>query len=156
MTRSSTILSRLPGGIPTAWVVLGAPFIAIFFVSAYVLTNKHKSIHESRTMVARAALLFEDRDDGSVTVLRSRDRSVLEVMPPDSNAFVRVLLSGLVRERRREGQADREKPFVLVRWSTGAITLDDSATHHAIELNSFGPTNASSFSRLLDEATAPN
>ena len=102
------------------------------------------------TPVRIADLVMQDHDDGSVSVFRAQDHALVTTLPPATNAFVRVVLSGLVRERRREDMGSPAIPFRLTRWSDGRLTLDDAATHKLIELNAFGPDNAGAFERLLD------
>ena len=77
-------------------------------------------------------------------------------MRPATNAFLRVMLAGLVRERRREGEGAPSRPFHLTRWSDGRLTIDDIATHKLIELNAFGPSNSGVFARLLDLNRPPH
>ena len=143
----------LPGGVPVSWVVLGIPAVAIVLVALLVLGKAPagKSIAPS-TRVATAALVFADRSDGSVEVRRQSDQAVVARLAPATNAFVRVMLAGLVRERRREGQGDPARPFTVTRWSDGRLTLDDTATGRLIELASFGPDNRRAFESLLDAA----
>jgi putative photosynthetic complex assembly protein len=42
-----------------------------------------------------------------------------------------------------------EAPFELIAQADGRLTLHDPATGKRVELESFGPTNAANFSRLL-------
>ncbi len=102
------------------------------------------------TLVRSADLVMQDRDDGSVAVLRADDRGLVDVIPPATNGFLRVLLTGLVRERRREGIGAPSVPFHLTQWSDGRLTIDDTATRKLIELDAFGPDNVAAFARLLD------
>ena len=71
-------------------------------------------------------------------------------MPHDTNGFLRTVLAGLVRERRRENAGDPATPFRITRWSDGRLTVDDTATGKLIELEAFGHTNEDAFARLLD------
>ena len=98
---------------------------------------------------------MQDREDSSIAVMRASDHTLVDVVPPASNGFLRVLLAGLVRERRREGLGAPSIPFHLTRWSDGRLTIDDTATHRLIELQAFGPSNAGAFERLLDLSALP-
>ena len=71
-------------------------------------------------------------------------------VPPETNGFLRTLLAGLVRERRREDMGGPATPFRITRWADGRLTVDDTATGRLIELEAFGHTNADAFARLLD------
>lgn len=98
-------------------------------------------------------LRFEDRADGAVIVLAEPGRQLVEVLPPDSNGFVRGVLRSLVRERKRESMGD-EVPFRLTRWADGRMTLEDPATGQHIGLEAFGHTNFAVFARMLQAGKA--
>ncbi len=145
---------RLPGGIPIPVAVIGLPVLGIVLVLA-LRTNAPGSDHPEAKPIRTADLVLQDHDDGSISVFRAGDRHLVDTVQPASNAFLRVVLAGLVRERRREGQGAPTLPFHLTRWSDRRLTIDDSATHRLIELNAFGPDNSGAFSRLLDLASPP-
>jgi|SRR5579883_447459 len=99
----------------------------------------------SRAVLTRT-LRFLDRDDGAVIVCEAG--RIVDVLPPQSNGFVRSVLRGLARERRLEHlQAPPE--FRLTRWADGRLSLDDPATARHIDLEVFGPTNAQAFAQIL-------
>ena len=104
--------------------------------------------------VRTADLVAQDHDDGSITLREAGTGQVVDTVPPATNGFLRSVLSGLVRERRRERIGAESIPFHLTRWSDGRLTLDDVATGRLIELEAFGQTNEAAFARLL-EATPP-
>lgn len=101
------------------------------------------------TPVRTADLLMQDHDDGSITVTQAPTGVFVATVPPSTNGFLRVVLAGLVRERRREDQGSPAIPFRLTRWSDGRLTIDDTATGRLIELEAFGPTNEAAFANLL-------
>lgn len=103
--------------------------------------------------VASRELRFEDRDDGSLAVIDAQSRGPVAVLPPASNGFMRGVLRGLARERRR-ASVGAEPPFRLTRWADGRLSLEDPATGQRINLEVFGPTNAAAFARLLGDAGA--
>ena len=107
------------------------------------------------TPVRSAELLMQDRIDGAITVTEADTGRLVETVPPASNGFLRVVLAGLVRERRREDMGAPSLPFRLTRWSDGRLTLDDAATGKLIELEAFGKTNEDAFARLLDLSPPP-
>ena len=102
-----------------------------------------------------ADVIMQDRDDGSIDVLQAGTGRLVETVPPATNGFLRVLLAGLVRERRREDIGAPTRPFRLTRWSDGRLTLDDAATGKLIELEAFGRSNEAAFGRLLDLSPPP-
>ena len=99
--------------------------------------------------VETRAIRFVDRADGGVDIVDIADGSLAGRIAPGSlNGFVRGVMRGLARDRHlaRVGSA---APFVLTRYSDGALTLDDPSTARHIELGSFGPTNRAAFRALL-------
>lgn len=146
---------RLPGGIPIPLAVIGLPVAAILCIAIATRLSAADGMSPAATPLRVADLVMQDRDDGSIAVLQADDGHLVEVVPPASNGFLRVLLTGLVRERRREGVGVPSLPFHLTRWSDGRLTIDDIATHKLIELNAFGPDNAGAFARLLDLSRPP-
>jgi putative photosynthetic complex assembly protein len=93
-------------------------------------------------------LRFEDRSDGGVAVYESRTGQSVTVIAPGTNGFLRSVLRGLARERKRQ-EIGAEPPFRLTRWSDGRLSLDDPATGRHIDLEAFGPDNSGVFVRLL-------
>ena len=104
--------------------------------------------------VRTADLLMIDQPDGSIVVTTPGGQPITTI-ERDTNAFVRVVLSGLVQERRREGEGSPTIPFHLTRWSDGRLTVDDVAPGKLIELEAFGHTNEEAFARLLDLSPQP-
>ena len=96
---------------------------------------------------------FEDRPNGSIVVLDARDNRVVETVAPESNGFLRGTMRGLARERKRQGVGP-ELPFVLVGRADGRLTLQDPGTGRRVDLESFGPTNAAVFAKLMAEPAA--
>ncbi len=102
------------------------------------------------TPVRTADLVMQDHDDGTITVTQAGTGRVIDTVPRNTNGFLRVVLTGLVRERRREETGTPGTSFHLTRWSDGRLTIDDTATGKLIELEAFGHTNEDAFGRLLD------
>lgn len=96
---------------------------------------------------AERALRFEDRPDGAIAVIDAGSgQELIEIR--GEQGFVRGSLRALTRERKmRDLGSDR--PFELIAQADGRLTLHDPATGKRVELESFGPTNAANFSRLL-------
>ncbi|NVO16858.1 MAG: hypothetical protein HXX10_22770 [Rhodoplanes sp.] len=102
----------------------------------------------SATAVASRGLRFVDQADGTVAVLDAADARVIEVIASGQENFVRGVLRGFARERRRQ-DIGAEPPFLLTGWTDGRLSLDDASTGRHVELSAFGQTNAESFGRLL-------
>ena len=107
------------------------------------------------TVVRSADLVMQDHPDGSITVTQAGSGAFIATLPPATNGFLRALMQGLVRERRREDIGSPAIPFHLTRWSDGRLTIDDIATGRLIELEAFGHTNEDAFARLLDLSPPP-
>ena len=113
-------------------------------------TARHGGEPPAAAVLRSADLVMQDHDDGSITVTEAGTGAMVATVPPATNGFLRALLSGLVRERRREDMGSPAIPFRLVRWSDGRLTVNDTATGRLIELEAFGHTNEGAFARLLD------
>ncbi len=103
---------------------------------------------ESRPIVT-ALLAFEDRPDGSVAVFEVNEGSERARYAPGDGGFVRGVLRGLARERKRQG-LDHRTPFELTRWEDGRLSLSDLATGRRVEIDAFGPDNVRPFLALLE------
>lgn len=93
------------------------------------------------------ALRFEDRPDGSVAVIDHARGTELDRVQGEAG-FLRGSLRALARERQRRGLGPQE-PFQLTARADGRLTLSDPATGERVDLESFGPTNAAVYARLL-------
>jgi putative photosynthetic complex assembly protein len=102
---------------------------------------------ETAAVVDVQEFVVEDRD-GSVVIRDAADETLIAVLPPGTNGFIRSVLRGFARDRRMHGVGE-EPPFVLTRWSDGRLTLDDPTTGREVYLEAFGPTNAQAFARLM-------
>lgn len=92
-------------------------------------------------------LRFDDRADGAVTGI-DRSGQVVVVIEPGTNGFVRGVLRGLARERKRQ-EIGAQPPFVLTRWSDGRMTVSDPSTGRNVDLGAFGPSNWAAFAGML-------
>jgi putative photosynthetic complex assembly protein len=115
---------------------------------------RHAGEPPSATPVQSAELLMADNPDGSITVTQAGSGKPVATVPPNTNGFLRVVLAGMVRERRLDGMGSPTIPFRITRWSDGRLTVDDDATGKLIELAAFGHTNEGAFAQLLADATA--
>jgi putative photosynthetic complex assembly protein len=104
-------------------------------------------------VVQSRELRFEDRPDGGVAVYEADTGRTVDVLPPGTNGFVRGVMRGFARWRRRE-DVGSQPPFLLTRWSDGRLSIEDVATHERIELVAFGSTNFAAFARLLNDRSA--
>jgi putative photosynthetic complex assembly protein len=101
----------------------------------------------------KRSLRFEDRPNGDVAVVDPETQ--LEVSRfQGEQGFVRGTLRTLSRERMRRG-IGAGPAFELVGHTDGRLTLQDPATGIRIDLESFGPTNMSSFAHLQNTTPYP-
>jgi putative photosynthetic complex assembly protein len=138
----------VPGG-----ALIGAALLVATSIAAAALMRPHTEVSaanvaQSATAVESRRLHFVDRADGAVLVLDAANRSVVDVVAPGGDGFVRGLMRGMARERRLRGLG-AQTPFTLTRWSDGRLTLDDPATGRWVALNAFGATNVDAFARFL-------
>ena len=98
--------------------------------------------------LASRDLRFEDRKDGSIAVFNAGDGSVVEVLAPGTNGFIRATLRGLARERKLE-EIGQGPPFRLTAYADGRLTLEDIGTGRRIDLEAFGHTNLQAFTHFL-------
>ncbi len=105
-------------------------------------------------VVSTLDLRFADREDGAVVATAASDGRIVAVFAPGTNGFVRGVMRGLARERRRDG-IGAEPPFRLIRWTDGRMSLTDLATGVNINLEVFGPTNAAAFAQLFGASALP-
>jgi len=125
-----------------------AVLVLVALIGAAAVRWSGISIREpDAAALASRELRFEDRPDGSIAVFDARDHVLIETVRGEAG-FVRGALRGLARERRREG-IGAQPPFTLVARADGRLTLIDPSTGRRVDLESFGPTNAAEFARLL-------
>lgn len=130
----------------------GALVLAALLGTAAVRLSGLSISEPDAAPVAVRELRFEDRPDGSIAVFDAHSDTLIETVRGEAG-FVRGALRGLARERRREG-IGAAPPFRLVARVDGRLTLIDPSTGRRVDLESFGPTNAAEFARLLAPGAA--
>lgn len=140
-------------GLPRGPLIAAALLVAATIVAvAAVRVTGVGAYHEpDAAAVAVAEFHFVDRADGSIEVLDARSGALVQRVEPGTNGFLRGTLRGLARERRRQEQGP-EAPFRLIGRADGRLTLEDPVTGRRVDLESFGPTNAAAFARLMGAA----
>lgn len=141
--------SLLPrGAVAGALAVL----LAVILGTAAVRHEGASPRQPDAAAVATRALHFSDRSDGGVDVVDAASGRTVETVHGEAG-FLRGALRALVRERLKRGLGPAQ-PFELVARADGRLTLQDPVTGERLDLESFGPTNAAVFARLL-AASAP-
>lgn len=147
-TRKAGRDSRNPDTFPR-WFLWGAAgLIGFSLVSVAVvrLTGSGPD-QQPQTAALERPLRFEDRPDGGIAVIDGRTGELITAVHGEQG-FLRGALRALARERKARGLGSAE-PFQLIAGNGARLTLVDPVTGQRIDLESFGPTNADAFARLL-------
>lgn len=156
---STSSLPLLPRGLHThAPGLLLAILVLAALASVFLLRpteGARTALPDGVPLLARE-LTFLDGANGVVQVRSPAHPELSRTLPAETHHFIRGVLRGLARERRQHHQL-REAPFRLAAWPDGRLTLEDTTTMRVIALESFGPTNAAEFRRLLtpERSTVP-
>jgi putative photosynthetic complex assembly protein len=154
MSATLRAVKRAPDSFPR-WFLLGAASLIVFSLASVGLVRITGNGPDQRAAapVQERPLRFEDRADGGIAVIDGRTGELVAAVQGEQG-FVRGALRALARERKQRGLG-AEQPFELIARADGRLTLFDPATDKRIDLESFGPTNAGTFARLLtDQAPA--
>ncbi len=129
--------------------MLIADVIIIILLLVFINSRDLSTVREpDASPVKVLQLRFEDRPDGSIAVIDYKTGKQIDAVQGEAG-FVRGTLRGLAQERKRRG-LDSGPPFELIYRADGRLTLSDTATGRLVDLESFGPTNASTFFKLLN------
>ena len=133
---------------PVAKVLIAA-LISIILLLVFINSRDLSKVREPDASPAQVLQLrFEDRPDGSIAIIDYKTGKQIDAVQGEAG-FVRGTLRGLAQERKRRG-LDSGPPFELIYRADGRLTLSDTATGRMVDLESFGPTNAGTFYKLLD------
>ncbi|MEI6182433.1 MAG: photosynthetic complex assembly protein PuhC [Polynucleobacter sp.] len=132
--------------------ILVAAGISIVLLLVFINSRDLSTVREpDASPVKVLQLSFEDRPDGSIAVIDYKTGKQIDTVQGEAG-FVRGTLRGLAQERKRRG-LDGGPPFELIYRADGRLTLSDTATGRLVDLESFGPTNAGTFFKLLNESS---
>jgi putative photosynthetic complex assembly protein len=132
--------------------MLIADVIIIVLLLVFINSRDLSTVREpDASPVKVLQLRFEDRPDGSIAVIDYKTGKQIDAVQGESG-FVRGTLRGLAQERKRRG-LDSGPPFELIYRADGRLTLWDTATGRLVDLESFGPTNASTFFNLFNASS---
>ncbi len=141
-----------PRAVPWAAGVLVA-FCLIAATVARTTQVGTTAMTPSRAVEIRE-LRFADRPDGSIAVFRDGEQVLATTVPPGGDGFIRGVLRGLARERKRNDVAV-DRPYRLSRRADGRLTVADPSTGRRVDVGAFGAANYGAFARLFI-ATAPH
>ena len=132
--------------LPFVRVVIS--ILVLVLISIWIFKNYFKSNDNSidlSEIVISKKLHFYDHPDGSIRVT-DIDGEILTLI--EGEAFVRVLLRNLVRERILIGVGP-EEPFELIARKDGLLSLRDPISDSYVELTAFGTSNSKIFVELI-------
>ena len=137
---------NLPGqhGL-TGWIFVGF-LCSVLLVVGFLRGQGMMTPQDDAAVSWQLTLRFEDRPNGNIAVLDAHNQMEIARYQGEQG-FVRGTLRTLSRERMRRGIGSGPA-FELKAHTDGRLTLFDPATNVRIDLESFGPTNMSSFAQL--------
>jgi len=142
--------------VPRGVLLAASALLALALLTTGAVRLSGVEIREPDAPAVSTRLLrFEDRPDGSIAVIDAASARQIDRVDAEGG-FLRGAMRVMARERRMRGLG-AEAPFELIGRADGRLTLRDPATRQVIDIESFGPTNAAAFARLLviAEPTAP-
>lgn len=129
----------------TGWIFVGF-LSSVLLVVALLRSQGMVTTQNDAPISWQLTLRFEDRTNGDIAVLDANNQMEIARYQGEQG-FVRGTLRTLSRERMRRGIGSAPA-FELKGHTDGRLTLSDPATGIRIDLESFGPTNMSSFAQL--------
>tara|TARA_A100001015_G_scaffold146393_1_gene162295 strand:+ start:339 stop:755 length:417 start_codon:yes stop_codon:yes gene_type:complete len=124
--------------------------LVLVLVATWIFKNHFKSDNNSidvSEIVISKKLHFYDHPDGSIRIT-DIDGEILTII--EGEAFVRVLLRNLVRERILIGIGP-EEPFELIARKGGLLSLRDPISDSHVDLTAFGASNSKVFVELIED-----
>lgn len=145
--------------LPRGALILAGTLVAFAFTLTATMRIAHVPPAASPVLLRSAehvapvksrTLRFIDAADRGVRIEDvGTGATAATIVPGQQTGFIRGVMRGLARERRLHGIGSAP-PFVLTQWQDGELSLTDTATGRAIELNAFGTTNRAAFAALLN------
>jgi putative photosynthetic complex assembly protein len=134
--------------LPRAAVIALSVLLAGVMLSVATVRLSGVDVREpdAPTLVSRS-LRFEDTPESNVAVIDAKTGAVIEIVKGEAG-FLRGSLRALSRERMKRSIGNGPA-FELIGRTDGRLTLEDPATGERLDLESFGPTNAAVYARLL-------
>ena len=134
--------------LPFAKVMVS--ILVLVLIGIWIFKNHFKpdnnSIDSSEIVISKK-LHFYDHPDGSIRITDT-DGEILTFI--EGEAFVRVLLRNLVRERVLIGIGP-EEPFELIARKGGLLSLRDPISDSHVDLTAFGASNSKIFVELIED-----
>jgi putative photosynthetic complex assembly protein len=132
----------------TAGLIIGSLLFALVASIAYLkASGTSAEVASLSPVIDQRSLRFLDAPEGNVAVIDYKSGKQIATITGQAG-FARGALRALVRERKLAGEGS-DKPFNLVAYQDGRLTLEDTVSTQRIDLGSFGPENAANFAGFL-------
>ena len=134
--------------LPVVKVVV--TILVLVIMSTWIFKNHFKSDNNSielSEIVLSKKLHFYDHPDGSIIITDTNGETISLI---EGEAFVRVLLRNLVKERILKGVGP-EEPFELIARKSGLLSLRDPISDIHVDITAFGASNSKIFAELIED-----
>ena len=124
--------------------------LVLVLISTWTFKNHFKSDDNSielSEIVISKKLHFYDHPNGSIKITNIDGETLTFI---EGEAFARVLLRNLVRERILTGVGP-EEPFELIVRKGGLLSLRDPISDMHLDLTAFGASNSKIFVELIED-----
>lgn len=149
---SHTALSENPT-LPLAVKLIGSMLLSILLAIGFARWQGISDKQADAATVWQRNLVFADGPQGSVIVKDAQSQTEIAQFEGEQG-FLRSTLRALVRERKRQNIGP-DAPMQLLGRADGRLTLLDPSTQQRIDLEAFGPSNASVFAGLQKAGLTP-
>ena len=150
---SQTALSVPSPTLPLAVKMIGSMLLLILLAIGFARWQGISDKQADAATVWQRDLVFADGPQGSVIVKDAQSQTEIAQFEGEQG-FLRSTLRALVRERKRQNIGP-DAPMQLLGRADGRLTLLDPSTQQRIDLEAFGPSNASVFAGLQKAGLTP-
>jgi putative photosynthetic complex assembly protein len=139
--------------LPLAVKLIGSMLLLILLAIGFARWQGIADKQADAATVWQRDLVFADGPQGSVIVKDAQSQTEIAQFEGEQG-FLRSTLRALVRERKRQNIGP-DAPMQLLGRADGRLTLLDPSTQQRIDLEAFGPSNASVFAGLQKAGLTP-
>jgi putative photosynthetic complex assembly protein len=150
---SQTALPAPNPTLPLAVKLIGSMLLLILLAIGFARWQGISDKQADAATVWQRDLVFADGPQGSVIVKDAQSQTEIAQFEGEQG-FLRSTLRALVRERKRQNIGP-DAPMQLLGRADGRLTLLDPSTQQRIDLEAFGPSNASVFAGLQKAGLTP-
>ncbi len=136
-------------------VPLFSAIALVVFAMAAVIFGQVTEIGTVRNKIGKPVairdVVLTVHADERITVTDAITGAAISEIASDKGGFVRGAMNGLNR-MRLVADVDKDRPYRIIKWQNGWVSLSDTATGQRLYLNAFGPDNAAAFEKFLHNA----